>query len=162
MSERKSFIGGLILGGVVGFAIYKVLQIFREDRPSIRVRGGSIYFETSCGWTEARPDDEWMQDLPSPLPPVARFVVHIHKGGSTITHKGTQVHINEGPELRTLRIDNTGEPRLGPRNRLPKDPSGHQGVKDTSQNLDNVHVIPASPPVNLSAGDWIEIKYLSK
>jgi hypothetical protein len=157
VTERKRWITGVVVGGLVGFAIYKLLKATPEERPPIRVRGGSIYFDTACGWIEGPSADEWMQDLQAP-PPVAGFVVDIHRGGSTIRQRGTQVHIDEGPELRKLRIDN-GEPRLGPRNRLPKEIGGHQRVKDAHQNLDNVHVIPGHSRVDLRPGDWIDIAF---
>lgn len=163
MGTRKNLITTLLvggLGGLGGFILYKLLRMLREERPPIRVRGGSISFETACGWKEAgKADDEWVQNLEDP-PPVTRLVVTIIKGSTTKLLEGHTVHFNQGAAMLSLRIDKNGEPRLGPRSRLPKEPgSGHKRVKDSQSSLNNVHVIPNNPPEDLDEGHWLEVTF---
>jgi hypothetical protein len=158
VSARTKWFTGMVVGGVVGFILYKLLHLRHDERPPIRVRGGSVDFDTDCGWTEVGKSDEWMQDVDAQ--PVARYIVEIHKGSSTMVQRGNKVHINQGSAMLSLSIDNDGEPKLGPRSRLPKDTgSGHRRVRDTASRLERVHVIPGNNPVDLAHSDWIDISY---
>jgi hypothetical protein len=156
VSARTKWITGLVAGGAVGFLLYKLLKLRRDERPPIRVRGGSVHLETDCGWIEAG-SNEWRQDLAAP--PVRGFIVTVYQGSSTRVFTGQTVHINQGAEMLTLSIDVNGEPKVGPRGRLAKDPGNGGRVTDPAATLSRVHVIPGNQPLNLSDRDRLEITY---
>lgn len=157
VSARTKWFTGLVAGGVVGFILYKLLTLRHDERPPIRVRGGSVHVETDCGWIQVG-SSEWRQDLAAP--PVQGFIVTVYQGSSTRVFTGHTVHINEGPEMLSLSINVNGEPRLGPRGRLAKDPSsGGRRVTDSAGTLTRVHVIPGHQPLNLTIQDRLEITY---
>ena len=121
MSTRKNWAVGLLFGGVVGWLLYKLIGSREDDRPPIRVRGGSIRFHNDYGWLDA--SGEWKTGQTR-----AKRVKYF-----TVTVDGRDCGLQKGPELHITYetitgkqevfkvIHRGGEPRIVPGGLLKED-----------------------------------------
>jgi hypothetical protein len=130
VNERKNLVGGLLLGGLGALLLYKLFRWrrFDDERPPIRVRGGSVVFENqlvvgeseSRDWISSGDRRDWKPEHPEGKR-VTEFVVSVVRpSGRCVPMRGHVVMIRRTPAntppLHVNIVD--GEPVVGPKNQL--------------------------------------------
>jgi hypothetical protein len=117
IKRREELTVTAVLGGLF---LWKLYQLFgmSDDRPPIRVRGGSLYFETDTGWEEQ--GGEWRSRQKN-AKKVRNFKVTVD-GSSTCSFTSPQLTItykNAAGVSRVFKVVRAGgEPRILPGSHL--------------------------------------------
>jgi hypothetical protein len=166
VSDRKNWLTALLLGGIGGLILWKKLNPFRRDedeRPPIRVRGGSIQFQNDYGWHEH--GGEW-KTRQSGAKPVRYFTVTVNGEPCGIS-KGPQLNITyettTGKEEVFKVVHRGGDPRILPGGLLKQDDFHFDAIVHDPGGKGRVTKISAPPnPQNeceLSGNPYIVIGY---
>lgn len=156
-----SFIG-LALGAIGGWFAHTLRRkrIGDEDRPPIIVRGGSIEFETECGWDDAGGD--W-RPYHNEGRPVRQFIAHIRPVGQTECAgrelRGTILHFEH---VHRFHVIITGrEPMIGPRGYLRRPTSYHRTVKYSggAGPLGEIRALPSNTTDWVGEGEEVCISF---
>jgi hypothetical protein len=175
MKERTIWgVLGFVIGAVSGWLARALLLPPPIERPPIIVRGGSIWFDTDAGWTEAdekaggdegpESAEHWKQyDPECEYDPVSRFIVKIrNRHGAERTLCTTERLTFEHDQKKFRVVIQNNEPRLKPRGQLKKVEGSQDKRVKYSDGAGSPIIVKCegthSEPYELLAGEevWIE------